>query len=170
MMKMSNKQRNCSGGTQAEFTAVFVVFILIILFPLFNFGAIAAIYGAGAALNYDSAREASLVSNSGSVNGAQHVAVDAAGAVAARDARVTQVEKDWAATGLGAFVKKGGGPATPTHTITLTPAAPPLTDEYVRVTTDLDADPFLIIPWPVDAPGINKPMHFTYSQERLIEQ
>ncbi len=170
MIKTSKRHRNCFGASQVEFAAVFAVFILIILFPMFNFIALAAMYAAGAALNYDSCREASLVSDTGSVNGAQHVDATAADAAAARDLRVKNVEAAWGQTGLGQFVKTNGGPGAPTHTIVVTPAAAPSTDEYLRLTTDINVDPFLNIPWFTNAPGFNAPMHFTYSQERLVEQ
>lgn len=158
--------RSSTGQTTSEFAGVLMVFFLIIFFPMLDLVAMAALFGAGMVLNAESAREASLVANRGSTAAAEHT--DVTDATAARETRVKGVETFWSKNGLGQWFNV----VQPIqHTITVTTVGTGANpDEYVHVSTVLTGRPFLNIPFPVQVQGLNAPMQFNYSQERLIEQ
>lgn len=158
-------KRACYGGTIPEFAGVFMVFILMIFLPLIDVVTMAAIYGAGASLNFDSCREASMVANQGSTSGAFYTQVSDPETV--REERVKKSETIWKSSGIGSFVNLA---APLKHSISVIPAASKGADEYVRVTTVVSANPFLTVPFPVTVSGLNAPMTFTYMQERLVEE
>lgn len=161
------RNRSNLGQTTSEFVPVFMFFMLVIFFPMLDMIAMAALYGCGMILNAEQAREASMVANRGTTGGAETTAVT--DATAERLARVRRVQTEWAKNGFGHFFKIKTPITDPLISIT-TDGAGANADQYVHVTTTIAGDPFLNIPFPLTVQGLNSPMTFTYSQERLIEQ
>lgn len=161
------RHRSSSAQTTSEFVPVFMFFMLVIFFPMLDMIAMAALYGCGMILNAEQTREASLVANRGSTGAAETTAVsDAEGQ---RKARVKRVQQEWAKNGFGHFFKLKEPMTDPVITIT-TEGTGANADQYVHVNTSITGDPFLNIPFPLQVQGLNTPMTFNYSQERLIEQ
>ncbi len=164
---LRRRNRSKKAQTTSEFVPVFMFFLLVIFFPMLDLLAMAALYGCGMILNAEQTREASLVANRGSTGAAESTAVS--NADGARQTRVKNVQEVWASQGLGHFFKIKTPIVDPVITIT-TDGAGANADQYVHVKTTITGDPFLTIPFPVRVPGLNDPMTFTYTQERLIEQ
>lgn len=160
------KRRSAKGQQSAEFAGIFMFFLLVIFFPMLDFLAMSALFGAGMILNAEACREASLVANRGTTGAADTTAVtDADGE---RTSRVKKVSDAWKNGGLGHFFNIVGDPVNKITVTTVGSGSNP--DQYVHVETNITGSPFLNIPFPMDVPGMNKPMTFNYSQERLIEQ
>ena len=160
-----SKTRLNTGQTTSEFVGVFMVFLLVIFFPMLDMIAMAAFFGCGMILNAESTREASLVANEAGITTGAADATVVSNPDVVRTARVKRVEDEWSKNGFGHFFSM----AKPiTHVITVSGAAG--SDQYVHVQTTVTGNPFLHIPFFVEVAGLNAPMTFNYSQERLIEQ
>jgi hypothetical protein len=164
---LRRKIRSSSAQTTSEFAGVFMIFFLVIFFPLLDMAAMGALWGTGMLLNSETARQVSFVANRGITGAAEKTAVS--DPVTERKTRADALTAAWAGTGFCQFLKMDTKSIN--HTITVsTVGTGSNPDEYVHVKTNLVANPFLNIPFPVEVPGLNKSMTFTYAQERLIEQ
>lgn len=154
------RKRRHYGGVLAEFGPVFMIFMLVLAFPIMDLLAIGLTWGCGFVLHFYSIREASMVENIVATN-----AID----TATMNTRVTRIEQDWQSHGLGIFSKV----LSLTHVITPVPrnpsANPPQPDDYVTLQQTLQVNPFLMIPFPISVSGINAPMTFVYCTQRMVE-
>lgn len=158
------KTRGARGGALAEFGPAFMIFMLLLFFPLFDYLGMALCYGSGAVLNFNCVREASLVRNSTDAQG--NSTIDQTTMLT----RVKRVQDQWQAGGFGQFIKLDQAIATDVVPIPHDKATNPNGDDFVQVRQTLVVNPFLMIPFfPISVPGINAPMTFRYSSQRMVE-
>jgi hypothetical protein len=158
------KPRAAAGSALAEFGPAFMLSMLLLFFPLFDYLGMALCYGSGAVLNFNCVREASLVRNAIDANG--NSTIDQT----KMEDRVKRVQDDWQAHGFGQFIKLNSPIATDVQGALHDKVTNPNGDDYVTVRQTLVVNPFLMIPFfPISVPGINAPMTFRYSSQRMVE-
>ncbi len=150
--------RNSVGSSIAELPAALMILLIILFFPMLNLVGLGLSYASCATLNNVQLREAALIpfSQSNKPNGPVRQAIPEA----------------WVQSGLGRFVHLNDDPDTKVSTKAgqLDPESG-IQEQIVIVQTDFELRPFLVqdsalLP---KVPGLNRPIHFTFTTERPIE-
>jgi len=144
------KHRRVQSGQahSVEFGLALGIIFVLIFFPFIDFLFYSFAYGAGYFLNFTQLRQAALTKNTDV------------------KAEMDQITKDWSDTGMGQFVSKGQEPPKTEVTYKATGVG---TDYEVTVTTTVNANTLIKIPFLSSIPGFGAPVQFTYSGQRLLE-
>lgn len=141
--------RRKKGSAITEFGPALFLFIVIIFFPMLDFLGLCAAYCAGWYCNFMACRELAVRKQ-------------------AEEAQVyTEVNGNLFASGIVPFIGVKTQ-ADLTHTATYTPASNGM-QPMVTCTTNINATPFISIPWWGSVPGLNAPMPFVISSTRPRE-
>lgn len=180
--RYNTSNRKKRGSALSEFGPALIILFLVGLLPVLDLLGMLVSYGFGWYLNYVQGREAALTmvvrDNELTPQSSQDV-----------DSSLDELKNNWLSSGFGAFTRASnvntiavlaplespssfrggtGAPAVPGGPQPLVaPAQPPAPE--AAVTTVLTVEPFLKIPFPVQVPGLNAPVTFSYTTRRPVE-
>lgn len=143
-------RRSARGSALAEFAPAVCILFLFILFPLINLACLTLSFGGCWYLNYLQTREASVTVHvrGGAITNQKQV-----------DDALAGVREQWLAIGLAQFAHAAPGNTTVDFEST----------GFVTVKTNITVQPFVTIPLPVSAPGLNAPITFSLASQRPVE-
>lgn len=138
-----------------EFPIVMTLFLLLLAFPALDLLFLGMAYNSGSVLNDEQVRQAALISHT---------------AATSPLGKVKQtIPNNWRQSGLGRFANVNGAINTELTYRNGSTDANGLVEKIVRVVTSFDVNPFLVIPFPVQVPGLNAPVAFRFASERQME-
>lgn len=145
----TNRGRTTTGSGLAEFGPALGLLLIGFFFPMINFCALFTGYATCMMLNGAQCREAALLT--------KQQAQDKEGTIR------KGIPQYWTRSGLGQFAAIVGSPKTDVTYNGTTP-------EVVHVKTTCSVLPWLIIPLPVDVPGMNAPTSFSIDGYAPVER
>ena len=152
----SKRARKSHGSALTEMGPALFILLMMIFFPMLDLMAMLASYCSSFYLNMQQTKEAAIVPSSDALSTSGQVqkgCVDA-----------------WLANGVGKFVKTTKYPSTKVVYTSGTPDPnTQVVDKIVTVTTTVDCQPFLTIPFPIPVTGLNSPMTFTITSQAQME-
>lgn len=154
---ITNKRntRKAVGSTMMETAPALMILFMFLFFPLVNVFALGVSYASTYTLNDLQLREAATLP--------QKEAIDPNGLIK------KGIVEQWLHSGLGAFVQCNGKPETKMTYFAGATDSTETQDQYVEITTKVNANPFLRCPFFFSIPGMSAPMTFEISNRRMVE-